>query len=89
MKHTPGPWKIGAIESGRYAVDGANDEEVTGWIDEGDALLIAAAPELYAALEEAVDKIKSQLILLKCDGEFIEREIAKARAALQKARGEL
>ena len=49
MGHTPGTWKIGAYESGRVAVDGANDEEVTGFINPEDARLIAAAPDLLAA----------------------------------------
>jgi hypothetical protein len=49
-KHTPGPWKIGAYESGQMAVDGANGEEVTGFVDPEDARLIAAAPELLDAL---------------------------------------
>ncbi|MFN8996242.1 MAG: hypothetical protein ACK5X3_21605 [Pseudomonadota bacterium] len=50
-KHTPGPWKIGAYESGQMAVDGANGEEVTGFISPEDACLIAAAPELLEALQ--------------------------------------
>ena len=51
-KHTPGPWKIGAWESGMMAVDGANGEEVTGFIDIADAELIAAAPEMLELLIE-------------------------------------
>lgn len=54
-KHTPGPWRIGAMESGRYAVDGENGQEVTGWIDsETDAHLIAAAPKLLAMLKKFI-----------------------------------
>jgi len=79
--HTPGPWKIGAWESGMLAVDGANDEQVTGFIEPADALLIAAAPELLDALKgmlcwpntpspEAVRK--AQAALSKATGEFNE-----------------
>lgn len=50
-KHTPGPWVIGAIESGMMAVDGANGEEVTGFVSPADARLIAAAPDLLQALK--------------------------------------
>lgn len=50
-KQTPGPWKIGAIESGRAAVDGADGSEVTGFISPADARLIAAAPELLDVLK--------------------------------------
>jgi len=76
-KFTPGPWKIGAYESGRMAVDGANGEEVTGYIDIEDAHLIAAAPDLYNALEEVI-RISDR----KHDA------WDKAKAALAKARGE-
>lgn len=41
------------MESGRYAVDGANGEEVTGWVDPNDAMLIMAAPDLLEALQSA------------------------------------
>ena len=54
-KFTPGPWKIGAYESGRMAVDGANGKEVTGYIDIEDAHLISAAPDMYAELEAAMN----------------------------------
>jgi pyruvate kinase len=37
------------------AVDGANGEEVTGYIDPEDAYLIAAAPDMYAELEAAMN----------------------------------
>lgn len=50
-KHTPGPWKIGALESGQAAVDGADGSEVTGFISIPDAHLIAAAPELLHVAE--------------------------------------
>lgn len=50
-KHTPGPWVIGAIESGQFAVDGADGQDVTGWLNsEADARLISAAPELLDVL---------------------------------------
>jgi hypothetical protein len=39
------------MESGLAAVDGANGEEVTGFISPADAALIAAAPDMLAALE--------------------------------------
>ena len=32
-KHKKGPWRIGAMESGRVAIDSADGQEVTGFID--------------------------------------------------------
>ena len=47
---TPTPWRIVAIESGMVAIDGANGEEVTGFVSPEDGRLIAAAPDLLEAL---------------------------------------
>lgn len=44
-----------------------------------------AAPELLEALEDAVNRLASSLILLKCDDDFIAKETAQARAAIAKA----
>ena len=87
LQFTPGPWKIGAIESGRMAVDGANDEEVTGWIDPEDAYLIAAAPELYEALDGLLADITEYQEINNLGGQNNHWQV-KAKAALAKARGE-
>ncbi len=86
-KFTPGPWKIGAYESGRMAVDGANGEEVTGYIDIEDAHLIAAAPELYEALKELCRYAEDSD---GCQYGTLSTKLVKdiANAALAKARGE-
>jgi hypothetical protein len=65
-KHTPGPWTIGALESGQAAVDGANGEEVTGFISPADAALIAAAPDMLAELK------KSRTLIECCYWAFYE-----------------
>ena len=86
--HTPGPWFIGrrtndnetpyhsitASEGGGWAND--SYMSVSGCIDEHDARLIAAAPELLEAC----------LAMIEWD----DRELAfqKARAAIAKATGE-
>jgi len=99
-KWTPPPWvDEGPNQDGERCLFGADDSAVAVTIPVGspdartersvaNAHLIAAAPELYAALEDAVFRIRSTLILLECDDEFIARETEKARAALAKARGE-
>jgi len=88
LKATPGPWVIGAIESGRVAIDGPNGEEITGYIDLDDAHLILAAPELYAALEELCRYADDSN---DCQYGTLSTRLVKdiARAALAKARGEI
>lgn len=51
------------------------------------ARLLASAPELLAALQDAEQRMHSYLILLKCDEEFIDLETAQQRAAIAKATG--
>lgn len=41
--------------------------------------------DLLEAAEDAVDRISSQLALLRCDEEFINNETQKLRAAIAKA----
>ena len=62
-KHTPGPWSYQTGEH-RFIVFPASDESGMELIcrsirSEHDALLIAAAPELY---EAAVELVKSNII---------------------------
>ena len=74
-KHTPGPWRIAALESGMVAIDGANGEEVTGFVFPEDGRLIAAAPDLLEALKRC--KFDSLNMTLE-DREFCRAAIAKA-----------
>jgi hypothetical protein len=80
--HTPGPWKIGAYESGQVAVDRANGTEVTGFIDPADAQLIAAAPDLLDALRQVVAVYDGNHV-----GHIVGMSFDKARAAIAKATG--
>ena len=72
---TPTPWRIGAIESGMVAIDGANGEEITGFVSPEDGRLIAAAPDLLAALKRC--KFDSLNMTLD-DLEFCRAAIARA-----------
>ena len=80
-KHTPGPWAMvheGGADGGYYI--GAKDQVVIlprGRMDEADARLIAAAPDLLAALKAMV---------LNDAHEYRDCHKA-ARAAIAKAEG--
>lgn len=56
--------------------------------DEEIAALLSLNAELLEALADAESQIRSQLSLLKCDEEFIEKQVQKACAAIAKARSQ-
>lgn len=83
-KHTPGPWVLDGeawvvtVATKRYITcEGRNAEEA-----EANARLIAAAPEMLEALQEAYRVLS--LRNLDCD----VKALTIARAALTKAEGE-
>ena len=83
-KFTPGPWLFSSYKSGNSVIvtDGKEFDVATVNYPNRDANahLIAAAPELYEALEE---------LLIQTRQYGHEPEIAMAEAALAKARGEV
>ena len=84
---TPTPWRIGAIESGMVAIDGANGEEVTGFVSPEDGRLIAAAPDLLDALQNIAEYWnQDQNEAAMADACW--HAIHTARAAIAKATGE-
>ena len=52
--YTPEPWHIGALESGRVAIDGPNGEEVTGWLEQEEAHRILACVNACAGVSTEV-----------------------------------
>lgn len=50
MEHSKTPWKIGAMESGQAAIDSADGNEVTGFIDMEDARRILACVNACAGI---------------------------------------
>ena len=94
--HTPGPWFIerrtndgGTTHHSITASDGHGWSvdryiSVSGCIDEHDARLIDAAPELLEALRECELFIR----VLGLDSEPAAKAAEKARAAISKATGE-
>lgn len=100
VQHTPGPWKI--AEQGRFVCDTARFiRSETEGTDHGavacvalgseNARLIAAAPELLAALREMLDVQSRRQHPLGLPNEGISGDAAsaasKARAAITKAEG--
>lgn len=104
IKHTPGPWTLQTRSSYKYGVfvkaedqiiAGVGGMEFTPNTNLANARLIAAAPDLLAALEEA------HTLLCYCaeeepmgpdqpwDLERVERAIQMARSALAGAAGQL
>ena len=103
--HSPAPWRVhGQSETSRYiTVKAANGrtlarvpwngentplEECT---DARDALTIALAPELLAALEDMVALVKERFeaaALTEDEGDDLTRRFDKAANLITKARGE-
>ena len=88
-EHTPGPWDVskhgvpsGLYQAGIYA-EGARNDLATVKSSEADARIIAAAPDLLAALEALMPHLNSAL---DAHANW-SVEIEQARAALVKAKG--
>lgn len=95
-KFTPGPWFV--VPQGSFVADKKVEFDSDGarigdtpnmcieCASEADAHLIAAAPEMYEALE----RIYGRLLMSERDGDahITEEDGAMVEAALRKARGE-
>lgn len=87
--HTPGPWTQYAHGSTVYGGDGFFITAVQSKNPTTDARLIAAAPELLAALAAIFDGVEDEggdpddILLLP----LTNREVAFARAIISKAEG--
>jgi hypothetical protein len=76
-KHSRGPWRRHAAFENCIA--DADGSLIAGVTTEGDLHLIAAAPDLLAALED---------LLLTVNPRLFAREVVQARAAIAKATGD-
>lgn len=79
-KHTPGPWHRGTAFGQEFYVFDANGDAVVSSINKQDVPLIAAAPELLAALNGI-------LFIRHATDEVAECMLIRARAAIAKATG--
>lgn len=93
-KFTPGPWKVCHVRDlNMFAVIQVSTKNVIGnFIERRDARLIAAAPEMYAALKDLMSAMDDVLYnadrVPDCIVAVAQNEMDKAKAALKKARGE-
>jgi hypothetical protein len=98
--HTPGPWSIPTPRMGFSAIHGPDGQLVFGIaagsaderrpeaVCEANANLIAAAPEMYEALKEAIENLEQTLRWRGEGWECSEDDLlGNARAALAKAEG--
>jgi hypothetical protein len=92
MEHTPGPWTGRTIVGKLFEITDSDGEPVlrvrSGMMPtQPDARLIAAAPDLLAALEALAEQTAMNFPEMRPDshhGAILER----ARAAINKAKGE-
>ena len=101
MSHTPGPWRAKRVDRTTWEVVSGDFGSVVTVHDyphnvqrlSPDAHLIAAAPDLLAALEAAYDSLSDmaekapELGIILGDDDF--RAINQARLAMAKAKGEV
>lgn len=87
MEHTPRPWSVGTGLAYNVCSELADTEPqsiVCENIDShADARLIAAAPNLLAALEDVIDDMER---IAARSGPGPDRRLANARAAIKAAR---
>lgn len=96
-KHTTGPWYVEQPWSGFSAIRTVKDNLLIFGLAAGseeerrpdaechsNARLIAAAPEMYRALEDMIERFTTCAIALGSDAEHVELATAKARAVLAK-----
>lgn len=92
IEHTPGPWRLeyhatqegkgGTMENWVIGGDGHLIIKLPAWskVQQANARLIAAAPDLLDALESVIDRGDA-------DSVFATPVLKKAREAIAKARG--
>ena len=77
--HKKLPWKIGAVESGRVAIDSDDGKEVTGWLDPEDAYLILNQQQRIEELESKLASRDAEVVSLtnQRDYEYVRAENAE------------
>jgi hypothetical protein len=90
MKHTPGPWRLRELADDTLAVYGAGEYDIIfpkrGAPKDANARLIAAAPELLAALER-LSWCANHTMYENPDNLAMQEALTKSLAAIAKATG--
>lgn len=86
--HTPGPWTANPEEGDYASITTDDGREVAGAYSWANGRLIAAAPDLLAALEELVTR--RERVARKQGGSLdgTDGRYVRARAAIARAKGE-
>lgn len=90
-QHTPGPWSEGIDGNSRvYGPDGMGEHSgliANVFKGRANVRLIAAAPDLLAAMVDVVDLVETLGMMRGCEYEGdIDADLAAARAAIAKAK---
>jgi len=87
-KHTPGPWAAipdsGEDSEGDWYIIAPDEDVITTGLSEPDAALIAAAPDLLAALKALSAGLHDEIDM---KAHIKASEVRAARAAIAKAEG--
>lgn len=94
-KFTPGPWSVGVTLNGNWIEFGPDQKAVARTfhthvgvqIEDANAHLIAAAPELYDAVQTAIAEFEAVAPDAKLARDRLYRISDEMRALLAKARG--
>jgi len=93
--HTPGPWETSVNDEGQWDVCAEGGGDMVADLSdcpenaEGNARLIAAAPELLAELRCVVESFRDEPRIGSVEANFIRREwFERAVAAIAKAEGQ-
>lgn len=88
-RHTAGPWRFDPHPAGGYAIDapGLGEYTIASAWDPWDASLIAAAPELLACLQLALDVLATKVSIKAVDGEHVFHVAQDMQRAIAKATG--
>lgn len=93
-RHTPGPWHVYNVQTDPFARVGTYKHAICTmapsgnvYADAANARLIAAAPELLAALEAFMGADDKMQVAIGGNPIYVDRFLARVRALLAKAKG--